>query len=80
MPKTKAENQNVPKERQKLPAKTKPKPSRKHTNSPDHSGLRGQDLVARTWWPELGGGGRDRTDDLLLAKQALSQLSYTPSY
>ena len=28
---------------------------------------------------DLGGGGeRDRTDDLLLAKQALSQLSYTP--
>ena len=27
----------------------------------------------------LGGGERDRTDDLLLAKQALSQLSYTPS-
>lgn len=27
----------------------------------------------------LGGGGeRIRTDDLLLAKQALSQLSYTP--
>ena len=25
-----------------------------------------------------GGGRRDRTDDLLLAKQALSQLSYTP--
>jgi hypothetical protein len=25
-----------------------------------------------------GGGDRDRTDDLLLAKQALSQLSYTP--
>ena len=25
-----------------------------------------------------GGGGRDRTDDLLLAKQALSQLSYGP--
>jgi hypothetical protein len=24
------------------------------------------------------GGDRDRTDDLLLAKQALSQLSYTP--
>jgi len=24
------------------------------------------------------GGGRDRTDDLLLAKQALSQLSYAP--
>ena len=28
--------------------------------------------------PSLGGGERDRTDDLLLAKQALSQLSYTP--
>jgi hypothetical protein len=29
----------------------------------------------------LGGGGeRNRTDDLLLAKQALSQLSYTPSF
>jgi hypothetical protein len=26
----------------------------------------------------LGGGERDRTDDLLRAKQALSQLSYTP--
>ena len=25
-----------------------------------------------------GGAERDRTDDLLLAKQALSQLSYTP--
>src|SRR5262249_25590835 len=28
--------------------------------------------------PLDGGGERDRTDDLLLAKQALSQLSYTP--
>ena len=27
---------------------------------------------------DFGGGERDRTDDLLLAKQALSQLSYTP--
>ena len=27
---------------------------------------------------DAGGGERDRTDDLLLAKQALSQLSYTP--
>ena len=26
----------------------------------------------------FGGGERDRTDDLLLAKQALSQLSYAP--
>jgi hypothetical protein len=29
---------------------------------------------------ESGGGGeRDRTDDLLRAKQVLSQLSYTPT-
>ena len=28
--------------------------------------------------PPAGGGERDRTDDLLLAKQALSQLSYAP--
>ena len=27
---------------------------------------------------KTGGGERNRTDDLLLAKQALSQLSYTP--
>jgi hypothetical protein len=27
---------------------------------------------------QTGGGERDRTDDLLRAKQALSQLSYTP--
>lgn len=27
---------------------------------------------------EYGGGGRDRTDDIMLAKHALSQLSYTP--
>ena len=26
----------------------------------------------------VGGGERDRTDDLMLAKHALSQLSYTP--
>ena len=28
----------------------------------------------------FGGGKRDRTDDLLHAMQALSQLSYTPNY
>jgi hypothetical protein len=28
---------------------------------------------------ETGGAERDRTDDLLLAKQALSQLSYGPT-
>ena len=29
-------------------------------------------------YTKYGGAGRDRTDDLLLAKQALSQLSYGP--
>ena len=29
---------------------------------------------------ESPGGDRDRTDDLLLAKQALSQLSYGPTF
>lgn len=29
---------------------------------------------------ESGGARRDRTDDLLLAKQALSQLSYGPDF
>ena len=28
---------------------------------------------------KTGGGERDRTDDLLRARQALSQLSYTPN-
>jgi hypothetical protein len=28
--------------------------------------------------PKAGGGERDRTDDLLVANQVLSQLSYTP--
>ena len=41
-------------------------------------------LLCGTWRPAKlcftgGGGERTRTDDLLLAKQALSQLSYTPS-
>ena len=30
--------------------------------------------------PIFGGGKRDRTDDLLHAMQALSQLSYTPEF
>ena len=30
------------------------------------------------WTTKSGGGERDRTDDPLLAKQVLSQLSYTP--
>ena len=34
--------------------------------------------TATAWYRCIGGAGRDRTDDLLLAKQALSQLSYSP--
>ena len=29
---------------------------------------------------EIGGAGRDRTDDLLIANEALSQLSYSPTF
>ncbi len=34
--------------------------------------------VASSWMLEIGGANRDRTDDLKLAKLALSQLSYGP--
>ena len=40
------------------------------------------DILANETWKlaaPSGGARRDRTDDLLLAKQALSQLSYGPS-
>jgi hypothetical protein len=45
----------------------------KHAHEAEH-------VNASNLWifPAIGGGERDRTDDLLLAKQALSQLSYTP--
>ena len=33
-----------------------------------------------SYWPTVGGDNRDRTDDPLLAKQVLSQLSYTPIF
>ena len=45
---------------------------------------RANSLAYRPWGPsptlagESGGGERDRTDDPLLAKQVLSQLSYSP--
>ncbi len=34
--------------------------------------------ITKTKYYVFGGGERDRTDDPLLAKQVLSQLSYTP--
>ena len=49
--------------------------SRRSTNQ-----SRGARLIAgSSSLPEAGGANRDRTDDLLLAKQALSQLSYGPA-
>src|SRR5689334_11890365 len=42
-----------------------------------HSNARAQ-LNAGSSLRDAGGANRDRTDDLLLAKQALSQLSYGP--
>ena len=41
-------------------------------------GIHGRDQRDRST-TRIGGARRDRTDDLLLAKQALSQLSYGPS-
>jgi hypothetical protein len=38
-----------------------------------------ENFSLRTSETPAGGARRDRTDDLLLAKQALSQLSYGPS-
>ncbi len=37
-----------------------------------------KDLVSVHYLLRDGGADRDRTDDILLAKQALSQLSYSP--
>ena len=52
----------------------------KERNSPGSKARRQGALPRpRAWVPQWDGGGeRDRTDDLLLAKQALSQLSYGP--
>jgi hypothetical protein len=36
-------------------------------------------IAGPSWVRDAGGANRDRTDDLLLAKQALSQLSYGPA-
>lgn len=34
--------------------------------------------IGKNQWKGFGGAGRDRTDDILLAKQTLFQLSYSP--
>jgi hypothetical protein len=52
---------------------------KEHVSAP--SPARKNASLARAFWKRRKGGGarRDRTDDLLLAKQALSQLSYGPA-
>ena len=43
-----------------------------------HSGGIAVLLDRENWFTGLGGARRDRTDDLMLAKHALYQLSYGP--
>ena len=45
----------------------------------DRDAARGNRQVDGAWERRVGGAGRDRTDDPLLAKQVLSQLSYSPA-
>ena len=45
---------------------------------PCHGGIGSCVRAALRRWAECGGDDRDRTDDLRLAKPALSQLSYIP--
>ena len=66
------------------PSINEPQQRRRSTNAANGyfmpSGIRGSGSPPSPpkWASQNGGGERDRTDDLLLAKQALSQLSYTP--
>ena len=59
-------------------------PSAYALNETDKSHRKGQerlnllDTSSRPTGPDFGGARRDRTDDLMLAKHALSQLSYGP--
>ena len=48
-----------------------------HSRSGNWFSTQGDDVLFRR--PEVGGADRDRTDDLLNASQALSQLSYSPT-
>ena len=50
-----------------------------NSRSNDRTGQGTRGALASSDEPN-GGGERDRTDDPLLAKQVLSQLSYTPNF
>ena len=52
--------------------------TRNFPTSPHASETCSAGVPPHTLTKKIGGGERDRTDDLLLAKQALSQLSYAP--
>ena len=54
-------------------------PGQKTRAKPHRLALLSSDSRSLTAVPCHGGAGRDRTDGLLLAKQALSQLSYSPA-
>ena len=66
------------------PIHTCKEPRHSHTDlghiqlPPDTPNLFFRDEIPQPTSPQHGGGDRDRTDDPLLAKQVLSQLSYTP--
>jgi hypothetical protein len=55
---------------------------KQQSNRPKPIGNSNTQILSRNPSPirshQVGGAERDRTDDLLLAKQALSQLSYSP--
>src|SRR5215469_8664133 len=65
------------------PVEPGPCPERNSPRASPNAGALGAAHATPVASPQLGcgrgGGERIRTDDLLLAKQALSQLSYTPS-
>ena len=69
------------KHRNNSPPPTHPRLVASHRSDPDPLATQEteQPLAPNTQTRKrLGGGGRDRTDDPLLAKQVLSQLSYAP--
>ena len=48
------------------------------SESPSQENLNLEQVCFENYLKRDGGADRDRTDDILLAKQALSQLSYSP--
>ena len=57
--------------------RSREEPAQRSTST-SYRGGGGSPLSGGTHREEIGGADRDRTDDPLLAKQVLSQLSYSP--